>query len=320
VVGKLREQADIEVARLAARQEATVSTAQMHALGLSEGAIATRVRRGGLHRVHHGVYVLGIRRLTPRGWLWAAVLACGGPDAAVISHLSAATVWRMRDRWPAVVDVTTLRAARPRPGIRVHTSRTLTFDDLTHHRGLPITTPARTVVDVTPLLDDRELLRACGEAQFHGHFDRALPEAGPVRLRGALAKLARTGPQRTKSELENTFLAIVDRHDLPPPLVNAPVLTYTVDFLWPEHKLIVETDGRNHLRPIVYEADRRRDAILQLHGHRVVRFTTLHLEEQPADVARIVRRLASGPGCSPSPTSPSPSSAVRPNGTASSMP
>jgi very-short-patch-repair endonuclease len=226
----------------------------------------------------------------------------------------------MRERWPAVVDVTTLRAARPRPGIRVHSSLKLTLDDRTFHRGLPITTPTRTLIDATPGLDDRELRRACSEAQFLGHLDRGLPSTGPVRLQRALAKLTATGPQRTKTELENTFLAIVDRYDLPPPLVNAPVLTYTVDFLWPAAKLIVETDGRNHLRPHVYEADRERDAILQLHGYRVVRFTTTQLEEQPAQVARVVRQLASTTGWTPSRTSRSPSSAAPPNATTSSMP
>jgi very-short-patch-repair endonuclease len=204
---------------------------------------------------------------------------------AAISHLTAAAVWRMRDRSPATIDVATLAASHSRPGIRVH--RTLTLDDLTHHRGLPITSPARTLADSTSLLDDDELLRACGEATYLGLIEAGA--TGPPRLRGALAKLSTTGPQRTKSQLEDRLLALVARHDLPPPLVNVPLHGYTVDFLWPDRKLIVETDGRNHLRPHVYEADRLRDADLQDHGYRVYRVTAKELDEHPD---RVVRRLA----------------------------
>ena len=54
---------------------------------------------------------------------------------------------------------------------------------------------------------------------------------------------------------------------------------------------MVETDGRNHLRPIVYESDRQRDAVLQLHGFRVVRFTSLQIDERPRCVAETTLRL-----------------------------
>ena len=210
-----------QLATLAAEQDGVVSVAQMRALGLTHRAVEVRHARGQLHRVHRGVYVVGVPRLTPRGRLWAAVLACGGPEHAAISHLTAAADWKLRQSWPPRVDVTTLRRSHPRPGIRVHSSNTLTLDDLTRHNGLPITTPARTLNDITPFLDDDELLRACSEARYRGLIDTAT--TGPPRLRRALAKLTTTGPHRTKSDLE-----------------------HTVDFLWPDQKLVVETDGRNH--------------------------------------------------------------------------
>ena len=113
--------------------------------------------------------------------------------------------------------------------------------------------------------------------------------AGPRRLGQALARLTDTGPYRTKSELENQLLALIAKHRLPPPLVNARLHGYTVDFLWPDHKLVVETDGRNHLRPHVYESDRERDADLREHGYFVYRVTARQLDERPD---RVARRLA----------------------------
>jgi uncharacterized protein DUF559 len=290
---------DLAVARLAAGQEAMVSTAQMRELGITDRAVEVRARRGGLHRVHQGVYIVGVRRMTPMGRLWAAVLACGGPDAAVISHDTAAVVHAMRERWPTRVDVITLRRSGSTPAIRVHTSVNLDADrDVIRRGGLPVTTPSRTLVDQAPHLTDHALERACHEAAFReildlAEIDRLLAgnPRGSRALRRAVAAVTADGPQITRSELENLFLALLAEHGLPRPLVNAPLLGYTVDFLWPDRRLVVETDGRHHLRPAVFESDRERDALLQLHGHRVIRVTWRQLTEHPAAVARTVREL-----------------------------
>ncbi|HEV7364051.1 MAG TPA: type IV toxin-antitoxin system AbiEi family antitoxin domain-containing protein, partial [Solirubrobacteraceae bacterium] len=81
------------MAALAQRQHGVVSMAQLRALGLERGGIEWRLHRGRLHRVHRGVYAVGHRRVAFRGQLWAAVLACGGIDAAALSHRTAAAVW-----------------------------------------------------------------------------------------------------------------------------------------------------------------------------------------------------------------------------------
>jgi very-short-patch-repair endonuclease len=57
-------------------------------------------------------------------------------------------------------------------------------------------------------------------------------------------ELAATPPELSTSSLEDAFLALLDRHGLPRPRVNVPMLGYTLDFLWPQARLIVETDGR----------------------------------------------------------------------------
>jgi hypothetical protein len=294
-----RADQDVAVAHLAAAQEGMVSTGQMRELGLSDRAVEVRVRRGGLHRVHRGVYVVGVRRMTPLGRLWAGVLACGGPQVAVISHDTAAVVHRMRERWPTRVDVTTLRRSGPTQAIQVHTSLCLDAErDIANRAGLPITTPSRTLVDRAPHLTPHELERACHEAAFHeildlGALERLLDTnpRGSRALRRAIDIVTTRGPQITRSELENLFLALVAEHDLPPPLVNVALHGYTVDFLWPGHRLVVETDGRNHLRPAVFESDRERDALLQVHGYRVIRVTWRQLTERPAAVVGTLQQL-----------------------------
>src|SRR4051794_18443671 len=174
---QLDTRGDPAVATVAAAQAAVVSVEQLHAAGLGRGAIAHRVRRGRLHRVHRGVYVVGVRRLTPRGSLWAAVLACGGPDGAVVSHQSALSFYDLLDA-SGQVHVTVAGAYRSVPGIRVHRSRTLDFDrdTLRQPDGLRVTTIMRTLHDVSTTASDRDLRRACHEADYRGLLDHdALP-------------------------------------------------------------------------------------------------------------------------------------------------
>src|SRR3954468_16631669 len=160
----LQKLGDPAVAEVAAGQASVISVPQLRADGLGDGAIKWRVKRGRLHRVPPGVYVVGVPLLTPRGRLWGAVLACGGPDVAVISHLSAAHLWRIRDAATAWVDVTTLRASHPRRGIRIHASRTLDERDIvTLADGLRATSVARTLLDISTMLTFDELERTCHE-------------------------------------------------------------------------------------------------------------------------------------------------------------
>ena len=87
------------------------------------------------------------RVLGVAGRRWAAVLACG--DGAVISHWSAGAAWRIRPSSSERIDVSVGRTGRVRrPGIRLHCRRSLTAADVTRLDGLPITTPARTVLDL----------------------------------------------------------------------------------------------------------------------------------------------------------------------------
>jgi len=157
-----------------------VSIAQLRALGLDRGAIAWRVRRGRLHAVHRAVYAVGHARLTWRGRLWAAVLACGGPGAAVVSHRTAAALWDLLPTPTGPIDVTTLRRSASTTGIRVLRRRTLDpTTDVVHLDGLPVTTPTRTLRDLQDVLSPQGLERTLRTAENrrilrHGHIAHPL--------------------------------------------------------------------------------------------------------------------------------------------------
>jgi Protein of unknown function (DUF559)/Transcriptional regulator, AbiEi antitoxin len=289
---------DPMVAVVAARQEGMISTEQLLAVGVDRGAIAWRVRRGRLHPYCRGVYSVGHTRLTPRARLWAAMLACGGPGAALLGYSGAAAPWDLMPMPSGRVDVITLRRSASTKLVRVHQTRTLEPQDVTDIDGLPLTTPTRTLIDLadqlTPqrlerVLHRAEILRLLDVAAIHARL-ASLPGRRSRTLRHALATLE-PGPDVTRSELEERFLALVAKYGLPRPLVNNRVAGHEVDFYWPDHRLIVETDGAaTHLTPTAFEQDRARDAHLTALGYRVIRITWRQME-RPEALAHLLREL-----------------------------
>jgi len=285
------------VAALAARQHGVVSVPQLLALGIGHEAVKWRARQGRLHRVHRGVYAVGHARLTLRGRWWAAVLACGGPGSAVLSHRSAAALWDLLPAPGTPPEVTTLRRSASTPAVRVHRSATLRDGDVTEDDGLPVTTASRTLADLAAVLSPHQLGRVCQRAEHLRLLDAAPLSGRRSRaLRAALAELAHHDPQVTRSELEERFLALLGAAGLPRPAVNATVAGLEVDVLWPAHRLVVELDGAaTHLTPTAFEEDRRRDAALQAAGYRVVRFTWRRVAREPRAVAAALHALLAGP-------------------------
>jgi predicted transcriptional regulator of viral defense system len=298
---KLVERAlDAEIARLANRQHGVIATRQLAALGLARGGVARRAQAGRLHRVHRGVYAVGHRVLTADGRRMAAVLAAG-PGAA-LSHASAAALWEIRPTSAARIDVTVRSAGgrAKRLGLRIHRAATLRGDEITEHRGIRVTTVARTLFDLASSLPRRALERALDEAEIRDLYDRRELEAATAAHAGerGAAALQRAidadgDPTLTDSELEELMLALCDEHGLPCPRPRAWVAGLRVDFLFAESRLVVETDGyRYHRSRRAFERDRERDAILARAGHRTLRFTHRQLTREPAIVAETIRSSA----------------------------
>jgi predicted transcriptional regulator of viral defense system len=286
---------DQEIAALAGAQYGVVSRAHLRAIGLSDDAVDRRIARGRLHAVHRGVYAVGHPVLTIEGRWMAAVLA-GGADA-VLSHASAAAAWDLRPTGSGAIHVTVPgdRGRRRRAGLRVHRSVTLEQSDTTTRRGIPITTPLRTILDLAATVDGRPLEHALDLAEQHGLIDFAElhHRSVPASLRAVLA-LYTAGSTVTRSEMEERFLALCDHYGLPRPATNTRIEGHEVDFVWREARLVVEVDGyRYHRSPSRFESDRERDVILAVAGWQVLRFTWAKITGRAAWVARAISsRLA----------------------------
>jgi very-short-patch-repair endonuclease len=288
---------DRRIVARAAGSEGIVTTAVLLGAGLSHGEIVTRVRHGWLVRRHHGVYLVGAVA-GPLAEEMAAVQAIG--EDSGLSYGAAGALWRVRSRVDGPIDVSVAgRHARSRPGIRVHNVRTL---ERTVHRGIPVTTPARTLLDLAATTSFEDLARAVEQARVLRLVTdaslREIVERNPHRpgTCALLRTLARE-PRLTRSQAEAVLLELVRRAGLPLPATNLRVLGHEVDDLWREDRLIVEVDGFDpHGTRMAFERDRRRDAELVAAGYRVIRITWRQLMDEPeAVVARLAGALARRP-------------------------
>jgi hypothetical protein len=280
---------DARVAAVAAKQRGNITRAQLLGLGLDTYAIRYRVKIGRLHRVYRGVYSVGRPPGSPEDWASAAVLACGA--GAALSHSSAMVLWGYWRQWDRPYEVTVVGDRRTR-GIRVHRSTTLRRHDVTRQLGIRVTTPARTIFDISPRQTDKAFKRTVSNA-LHSLWmtEDQLAEAVArhPNLRGAkrAAKLIGLPGTPTRSGWEDEFPAFCRKHDLPAPVMGAPLGGYILDALFVAERLIVELDSwRFHRGKPAFEADRERDADNLARGFVTVRVTKERLDERPAEEAR----------------------------------
>lgn len=233
----------------------------------------------------------------------AAALA-GGPEA-VLSHVTAAQLWRISPRSRRISEITRATYFRPQPGIRGH--RGLVPDDeQTVVDGIPVTTVPRAVLDFASQTSPRQVERALSEMEVRGLTDPlSIPDLlerypgrrGSAILRALLAAGAETTGV-TQNDFEELFVALVDSHGLPRPRFNADISVggrfCCVDCLWAKERLIVELDGRAvHGTRKAFEDDRERDRQLIAGGWRVMRVTWRQLQNQADAVASDLRKTLS---------------------------
>jgi very-short-patch-repair endonuclease len=227
----------------------------------------------------------------------AAVLSCG--QAAVLSHRHAAALWGLTKTSRKVIDVTTTRGHGERHGIDVHRVRRLDPPDRSVRRGIPVTTVARTLLDLAEVVPRRQLERAVDEAERLRLFELKEIEAVVARnpgrrglkpLRAVIANASE--PPATKTELEHLFADFCRDAGLPRPAFNVTVAGYEVDAAWLDAKVVVELDSwAFHGGREAFEADRQRDTALQLARYRVVRVTWRRLTRERATLANELRAL-----------------------------
>jgi hypothetical protein len=275
------------------------TTFELRANGLSHSAISKRVARGALYRRYPGVYSYGPGDLSDEAQAMAAVLAAG--PGAVLAHLSVAKLFRT-SRFPAPIPhVLVPRRHQPIAGIVVHECRCLDPLDVTVFRGVPVTTVARMLVDLSDVLTKFQLANVIYEAAYRNRFNLAATRRAMRRANGRhnlhvleqAIELYLAGSAGTRSALEDAFLRLLQFAGVTEPLVNMEVLGEEVDCRWPESMLVVEVDGPGHRnRPPALRDDARKDAKLRAAGYTVLRFTDVEIERRPEDVlARLFRCL-----------------------------
>lgn len=285
---------------LARKQHGVVTRDQLTSLGLTRHGIQHRIARGRLHLVRRGIYAVGRPELTPQGQWMAAVLACGGPGVAALSHSSAAALFKIGVEQVAAIEVSRRSPDEIRPsGIRVHRRPALRDGWYGVYEGIPITSPVQTLIDLATRHDTPRMERAMNEADHLGlvrtdDLRRALDdhpgEPGVARLR---AIIDRATFRYTRSELERAFLPLARRAGLPSPLTSVYVNGYEVDFFFPEPGWVVEADSLTYHRTAAQQKkDHERDQIHTAAGLTTLRFTHGQIKYEPASVVRTLRATA----------------------------
>src|SRR4051812_28832084 len=206
------------IAALAERQDGVVARWQLLQAGLTARQIELRLESGRLHEIHRGIYLVGHKVPPPLAVEQAALLACG--EAAVLSHRSAANLWNLL-AYPASAPVwVTVPPGRSaaRPGLRTKRANLARRDIRTRH-GLRLTSPPRTILDLSPLLDEDALESVVAEAQYRrlasqrelsAQVQGSEGKRGVVKLRGCSISQADRG-ERGRGGSARCFACFVAR-------------------------------------------------------------------------------------------------------------
>jgi very-short-patch-repair endonuclease len=279
---------------LATRQHGVVSTRQLKTLGYGRNSASKANRVGRLRRIHRGVYAVGHERLTWEGRCLAAVLAA---RPAVASHLSAGWLWGLIHSRPGTIHVMVPTPRRAKRRFAVHFAD-LPARDRTEIKDIPVTSLARTLLDLAAMLSASRFERVLERAEERGLFDLTAvdelllrntrhPGVGP--LRRAL-DIYREDPTFERSKLERRFRRLVKRTGLPAPSMNFNVDGYELDAYWEAERFVVELDVyETHGSHAAFERDRLRQEDLKLKGVEMIRVTGPRLDREPR---RVMERVA----------------------------
>ena len=292
---------DARIGEIAGRQDNVISLAQLADAGLSRKALHGRLAAGAMQRMHQAVFLVGPAPPSFAAVARAAAFAVG--DGATVGLGAAAILLKLRSE-PAgetgPVDVLVdRRSVWQRSGIVVHRT-TIVPAEWGYVRGIPVTSPARTICDlaavepmyqIEQLLIDARRARCVTDRQLYAVLDRVPHRKGHGAMRALLADEMEEGYSR--SAAERRLRKLIKQANLPVPIYNHKVRGLLVDADWARVKFIVEVDGRKeHDTDWAYENDRLRDQILAAGGYRVVRITWRQLVNDPMGVAvRIAQAL-----------------------------
>ena len=289
---------DSVIAEVAAPQYGLAELGQLDAVGVRRHHIVSRLRSGHLERFRPGVFVVAGSPRSYEQAVLAAVLAAG--SHAVASHATAAILWELPFVEALALELTTPRPHWARmPGVRAH--RTVAFLRCEHtvHRRIPVTSVARTLVDLSGSLSVPQLGRMTDRALREGklHLDdlrkcnAGLPPAPgrrPMRIAAVLRRRL-AGYEPGDSDLEVRFARAMVAGGLPEPVQQHRVVAGTrrcrIDLAYPELKLAIEIDGWEHHRTrSAFDNDRARANDLVIAGWNVLRFTSTMTDAHAVEI------------------------------------
>ena len=281
------------LAQIAGVQRGVVHRRQLEELGIARGSYNHRLAAGSLYRVLPSVVSVVHPLREPLAAETAALLYAG--DNVVLSHESAAALWGLTAH-PSFVALTVIdRHVRIRSQLVIHHAKTLDIRDISLRHGLPVTSPARTLIDcagrsdMDQLLNEARAQNLVTDTAIHQAIDRCPGRKGTGPMRRLLE--AEQAPGYTRSEAERRLKRIIEDANIETPIFNQPLLGYKPDALWRRQKVIVEVDGyRFHGHRQAFERDRARDAHFVAAGYVVVRFTWRQLTQRPFEVAATIAR------------------------------
>jgi hypothetical protein len=278
-----------QIDRIACRQRGLITASQLDAIGLGLSGRHHEVASGRMTRIRKGVYLLVGMRPVWETIVLAAVLAAG--PGAVASHITAACLWDLFDGRPPDEGQTGIHVIAPRlrrhDGVVVHRQR-LGDRDRTVRFSVPVTSTARTLFDLSSLVDAAQLGRCTDNALRRGLLDlerlrRLFDEhRGPGRRR--LSPLREVLSERISgfdpgaNEWERRMDDLWDQLGLPPARRQYVIKTrggsYRVDRAVVELRLAIEWVGSEfHGQRGRYSRDRIRISDLVQAGWDVLEVT-----------------------------------------------
>jgi very-short-patch-repair endonuclease len=293
-----------EVARIAGEQHGVVTRRQLLQAGASKDVIDGAVAAGQLYPLFRATYAVGHAAVGYRGRMIAAVLACG--EGTVVSHGTGASLLGLWEFQPLEIDVIApVEAGRKIDGVKRRFVPSPPPGQVVAVDAIPCTSISRTIVDMAGKLRRSALSRIVEQAAVLRKLDvpeidsilAEHPRRGAKRLVAVLEPWRRysTG-SRIRSRMEAKLLPLLSLHDLPIPQTNVRLRlhgeAFEVDFLWPDHKVIVETDGgRFHENPLAEARDGHRNRVLARAGYKVPRIGWNELTADPEGTISEIRRF-----------------------------
>jgi hypothetical protein len=280
-------------------QRGVIDRPQLRSCGFSNTAITRQIAAGRLHPKWPGVFAIGHPHLTREGWWWAALRAAG--EGSLLAGRAAAALWRLLPALSTIDVIVPGDRGRQLQGIRAH-QMCLDPSEITEYLGLPVTSIARTALDVAAWERPERVPELLDHSILEGWYDHDEMLALVARRKGHRGmgplqhhlSLLDEAPPRFRSRAERRGRDLIVGAGLLIPVVNAwfPTIAghgYELDLWWPQLRLNVEIDGPHHAMPFQRAKDRLRDADLAARGIRVERVPTVVVDEQPA---RFVREMA----------------------------